>query len=167
MQIDISSKKECIHESVVGPSFEETRKLLSTINPKKAVMGNMSSDLMKLGEDSLVSMVHRCLYACFIQEDIPVQMKIEKIVLLYKNSGLLSDMDIHTYIHNYSIICTEINLYIQATDKHKAFFTYSPLSLVQENICPFFTPQTNILLVQQHVQLYQYHQPHHLHNTWS
>ena len=41
----------------------------------------------------MVKLVHRCLHAFCMKEDIPVQIKIEKIVLLYKNSGELCDMD--------------------------------------------------------------------------
>ena len=84
---------EAAKEEFTGPSFEEVNDLIRKINIKKSVTGNMSGDLMKLGGDSIARMVHRCIYTCCIKEEIPDQMKIEKIVLLYKNSGEISDMD--------------------------------------------------------------------------
>ena len=53
----------------------------------------MNGDLVKLCGDPVIGMIHRCLTACFNQEDIPDQMKIEKMVLLYKNVGELCDID--------------------------------------------------------------------------
>ena len=84
---------ESARETVVGPSLKEIADLISGLNTKKAVTGNMSGDLMKLGGAPITKLVHRCIYACFMQEDIPIQMKVERIVLLYKNSGAITDMD--------------------------------------------------------------------------
>ena len=84
---------EAARETVVGPSLKEITDLISSLNTRKAVTGKMSGDLMKLGGAPIAKLVHRCIYACFMQEDIPIQMKVERIVLLYKNSGAITDMD--------------------------------------------------------------------------
>ena len=44
------------------------------------------------------------MLACFDIEDIPIQMKIEKMVLLYKNAGELFDMDNYRGIFIRSVI---------------------------------------------------------------
>ena len=77
----------------IGPTFDEVCLLIKSINTKKSVLGNMSGDLVQLGGESLAKLIHRCIYTCCMQEDIPLQLKVEKITLLYKNSGELSDID--------------------------------------------------------------------------
>ena len=85
--------RECKRTEVVGPTVEQIKTLINNIDTKKSVVGSMTGDLVKLGGDSLVRLIHRCIFTCFTREDIPVQMKIEKIVLLYKKSGEITDMD--------------------------------------------------------------------------
>ena len=93
LQIDKTTMGESVHDKDKGPTQEETKKLLSSIDPKSSVMGSMSGDLLKLAGDSVVQMVHNTLLSFFMNEDIPLQMKIEKIIILYKNSGQLSNLD--------------------------------------------------------------------------
>ena len=93
IQIDKRTTKESVFDKEKGPSLEETRKLLTSIDPKTSVMGNMTGDLLKLAGNSVVGAIHKCLMAFFMCEDIPVQMKVERIVILYKNSGQLSNLD--------------------------------------------------------------------------
>ena len=92
-KIDHLTYEHTQNVTVTGPTFEETKKLIDAIDPKKSVLGLISGDLVKLGGDVMAMLIHKCINACFIQEDIPLQFRIEKVVLLYKNSGELSDLD--------------------------------------------------------------------------
>ena len=53
----------------------------------------MSIDLIKLAGDNVHKVVHQCVYACFMKGEIPDEVRIEKMVLLYKHKGLLDDID--------------------------------------------------------------------------
>ena len=87
------TENEAIRTRFEGPTVDEVIKLVNNINSRKSVLGSMKGELVKLGGNSLARLVHRCIYMCCIQEDIPIQMKIEKIILLYKNSGEITDLD--------------------------------------------------------------------------
>ena len=88
-QLDHVTSKEASQNIISGPSIQEINKLMKCIDPKSSVLGSMSGDLVKFGGNYLLQAVHNCLIACFMQEDIPLQMKIERI----KNSGPIYELD--------------------------------------------------------------------------
>ena len=60
---------------------------------KKSVLGTMKSEMIKLGGDPLIKLIHRFLVLCCENGDIPDGLRNEKMVLLYKNAGSLSELD--------------------------------------------------------------------------
>ena len=83
-------------EQVTGyslPTFEEIKSLIWKTDDKKSVLGTMTSNLVKLGGDSMIGLIHRVIISCCIENDIPEGMRNEKMVLLYKNKGQLTDLD--------------------------------------------------------------------------
>ena len=60
---------------------------------KKSVLGTMKSDLIKLRGDPLMELIHRLIKWCCIEGDIPDGLRMERMVLLYKNAGTLSELD--------------------------------------------------------------------------
>ena len=100
---DAIQKLEDVGE-VDGPSYEEIEKLLHAIDVKKSVLGSLKGDLLKTVGEPIFQAIYRLLLACFDIEDIPIQMKIEKMVLLYKNAGELFDMDNYRGIFIRSVI---------------------------------------------------------------
>lgn len=75
------------------PSFEEIKKLLMKTDDKKSVLGTMTSDLVKLSGESMIKMIHRFVVRCCQHDKIPEGMREEKLVILYKNKGQLTDID--------------------------------------------------------------------------
>ena len=75
------------------PTFEEVKKIILSTDDKKSVLGTMTSDLVKIGGDSIVGLIHRIIVACCMKNDISEDMRSEKMVLLYKNKGQLIDLD--------------------------------------------------------------------------
>ncbi len=75
------------------PSLEEIKEILRNTNDKKAVLGNMKSGLLKLGGEPIVHWVQKFLALCCYQEKIPVEMMTERMTILYKNKGSLSQLD--------------------------------------------------------------------------
>ena len=75
------------------PTFEEIKELVWKTNDKKSVLGSMTSDLVKIGGDSIIGMIHRVIVACCSENKIPDEMRNERMVLLYKNKGQLTDLD--------------------------------------------------------------------------
>ena len=75
------------------PSVEEINKLIRLTDDKKSVLGPMKSDLVKLGGDNIINLIHRLICLCWEKEDIPESWRNEKMVLLYKNKGQLFDLD--------------------------------------------------------------------------
>ena len=61
--------------------------MILTTDDKKAVLGNMKSGLIKLGGEQMICLIHRFLLMCCENEDIPEKLRVEKMVLLYRNSG--------------------------------------------------------------------------------
>ena len=75
------------------PSFNEVKNILNAINDKKSVLGTMKGELIKTVGDPIYQAIYRLISTCFKIEDVPDEMKIEKMVLLYKNVGQLFDID--------------------------------------------------------------------------
>ena len=75
------------------PTFQEIKNLIWATNDKKSVLGSMTSELVKLGGDKVIGLIHRVILSCCVDDDIPDQMRNEKMVLLYKNKGKLTDLD--------------------------------------------------------------------------
>ena len=75
------------------PTFEEIKGLVLKTNDKKSVLGSMTSDLVKLGGDNIIGLMHRVIVSCCVENDIPDSMRNERMVILYKNKGKLTDLD--------------------------------------------------------------------------
>ena len=75
------------------PTFDEVKRIIWMTNDKKSVLGTMKNELIKLGGDPLIKLLHRFLVLCCESEDIPDGLRHEKMVLLYKNAGPLSELD--------------------------------------------------------------------------
>ena len=82
-----------INDAVNPPDFHEAKKLFNAINVKKAVLGDMTADLVKLLEDPMVDVIQNFITKCLFEEEIPDAVKLERMALLYKNAGELSDVD--------------------------------------------------------------------------
>ena len=67
--------------------------LIRSMNPGKSVNGDMSIDLVKLGGEKLWDLIYRCICWCYEAEEIPLEMRIEKMILLYKNAGQIDILD--------------------------------------------------------------------------
>ena len=57
------------------------------------MLGTMMSNLVNLGVESMIGLIHRVIISCCLENDIPEGMRNEKMVLLYKNKGQLTDLD--------------------------------------------------------------------------
>ena len=93
---DVFNMLKMKRESVVEyslPTFEEIKTLIWKTDDKKSVLGTMTSDLVKIGGDSVVGLIHRVIVSCCLENDIPDSMRNERLVLLYKNKGPLTDLD--------------------------------------------------------------------------
>ena len=75
------------------PTFQEIKSLIWATDDKKSVLGSMTSELVKLGGDNVIRLIHRVILSCCMDENIPDQMRNEKLVLIYKNKGTLTDLD--------------------------------------------------------------------------
>ena len=59
----------------------------------KAVKGDMAIDLVKLGGERLWDVIYRCILWCYEAENLPLELRIEKLILLYKNAGEINLLD--------------------------------------------------------------------------
>lgn len=75
------------------PIREEIHKLISSLKSGKAVRGDMTIDLVKLGGERLWDVIYRCICWCYEAENVPLEMRIEKMILLYKNAGEIDILD--------------------------------------------------------------------------
>ena len=75
------------------PTFEEIKNIFWTTDDRKSVLGTMKSDLVKLGGDPLIRMIHRFVKMCYEKGEIPDGLRDERMVLLYKNAGPLAELD--------------------------------------------------------------------------
>ena len=53
----------------------------------------MTIELVKMAGINFRKMVHRCVYLCFVSNEIPEEFRIEKMILLYKHKGKLDELD--------------------------------------------------------------------------
>ena len=60
---------------------------------KKAVLGTITSELVKISGDNMIRLIHRLIVVSCEQDGVPEEMRNEKMVLIYKNKGQLSDLD--------------------------------------------------------------------------
>ena len=75
------------------PDRKEFFNLIRSMNPGKSVYRDMSIDLVKLGGEKLWDLIYRCICWCYEAEEIPLEMRIEKMILLYKNAGPIDILD--------------------------------------------------------------------------
>ena len=66
------------------PIKEDIHKLISSMKSGKAVKGDMTIDLVKLGGERLWDVIYRCILWCYKAENLPLELRIEKLILLYK-----------------------------------------------------------------------------------
>ena len=81
------------HPDYCLPTFEEIKKLIMATDDKKAVLGSMTSEMVKIGGDGMIKMIHRLIESCCECDTIAEGMRNERLVILYKNKGELTDMD--------------------------------------------------------------------------
>ena len=89
-------EKQCTEEVSTDytlPTLEEINKLIMGTNDRKAVLGSMTSEMVKLAGDDMIKLIHRMIVTCCEGDTIPDGMRNEKLVILYKNKGTLNDMD--------------------------------------------------------------------------
>ena len=60
---------------------------------KKSVLGDMTADLVKLLDDPMTHVIENFITKCLFDEEIPDEVKLERMALLYKNAGEISDVD--------------------------------------------------------------------------
>ena len=75
------------------PRKEDIFKIISGMDKSKTVNGDMTIDLVKLGGEKLWETIFKCICWCYEAEDLPLQLRIEKMVLLYKNAGEIDQLD--------------------------------------------------------------------------
>ena len=75
------------------PDKDEIFGLIRNMNAGKSVNGDMTIDLVKLGGEKLWDLIYRCICWCYETEEIPIEMRIEKMILLYKNAGEINLLD--------------------------------------------------------------------------
>lgn len=75
------------------PLREDIHRLISNLKCGKAVNGDMTIDLVKLGGEKLWDVIYRCIDWCYQAENVPLEMRIEKMILLYKNAGEIDLLD--------------------------------------------------------------------------
>ncbi len=80
-------------ESKLIPKKEEIFKIIQNLNAQKSVNGEMTIDLVKLGGEKVWNMIVRCIMYLAEDESLPLLMRVEKMVLLYKNSGEIYGLD--------------------------------------------------------------------------
>ena len=88
----LKTKKEQV-DVFAFPTFEEVKKIILSTDDKKSVLGTMTSDLIKIGGDNVIGLIHRIIVSCCMKNDIAEDMRSEKLVLIYKNKGQLIDLD--------------------------------------------------------------------------
>ena len=94
------------------PTFDEIKSIILMTDDKKAVYGTMKSELVKLGGDPLIRLIHRFVVMCCKTEDIPDGLRIEKMVLLFKNSGPLPEIDNYRGIFNRYLLLSIIQKWL-------------------------------------------------------
>ena len=87
----ISQKEEI--STGEGPTFEEINTIIDHLDKTKSVHGTMTIELVKMAGLNFRKMVHRCVYLCFVSNEIPEEFRIEKMILLYKHKGKLDELD--------------------------------------------------------------------------
>ena len=80
-------------DDVEEPTLDEIRNLINDVNSKKSVLGEMTGDLVKLVHGPMVKVMFNFVRKCLFEEDVPMDVKIERMALLYKNAGDLADID--------------------------------------------------------------------------
>ena len=57
----LKTKKEQV-DMFSFPTFEEVKKIILSTDDKKSVLGTMTSDLVKIGGDSIIGLIHRMIF---------------------------------------------------------------------------------------------------------
>ncbi len=83
----ISRKTMNGYEQTSEPTEAEIGKIIGELQTRKACYGPMTIDMVKLGGDKIVKLVHRCILMCYRQNILPDKLREEKMSLLYKNKG--------------------------------------------------------------------------------
>ncbi len=67
--------------------------LIKSLDANKAVNGEMKIDLVKLAGEKVWEVIYRCIKCLADKEELPMLMRIEKMVLLYKGAGEIYKLD--------------------------------------------------------------------------
>ena len=88
-------KKKCMNEynGEQGPTYEEIEYIIKNLDAKKSVEGELNIDLLKLGNETLISVITRFINMCFDKVTIPESCRIENMTILYKQKGSINDLN--------------------------------------------------------------------------
>ena len=97
------------------PEKEDIFRIIANLDSGKAVDGDMTIDLVKVGGEKLWHLIYRCVCYCYEAEDLPYKLRIEKMILLYKNAGAIDELDNYRGIFLRHIILSILQkwLYLQ------------------------------------------------------
>ena len=97
------------------PEKEDIFRIIANLDSGKAVDGDMTIDLVKVGGEKLWHLIYRCVCYCYEAEDLPYELRIEKMILLYKNAGAIDELDNYRGIFLRHIILSILQkwLYLQ------------------------------------------------------
>ena len=71
------------------PTYEEIGKIIKDLRNNKTVGGDLTIDMVKAGGKSLGMLIHRIIKKCITIEQIPKQMREEKMPLIHKKGDLM------------------------------------------------------------------------------
>ena len=87
----LNEQKDNVH--FVNPTYEEIKAIVMSTNDNKSVLGTMTTELIKVIGDDMIKLIHRLILSCCKYENIADGMRNEKLIILYKNKGPLTEMD--------------------------------------------------------------------------
>ena len=96
------------------PRKDDVFKIISGMDRAKTVSGDMSIDLVKLAGERLWDVIFRCICWCYEAEEVPLQLRIEKMVILYKNAGEIDLLDSYRGIFLRHIILSIMQKWLYA-----------------------------------------------------
>ena len=84
----------------------EIEKIVNGLKVSKASFGTMSIDLVKLCDDTMVHVIHRCILMCF-RHVFPESFQIEKMTLFLKNKGVIDNINDYRGIFLRNVIVSD------------------------------------------------------------
>ena len=90
-QIDQVTRNQ--YDSNDEPKYDEIERIVKGLNESKACYGTMSIDLVKLCDKRMVEVIFRCILMCFRRNVFPEEFRNEKMTLILKNKGVISNIN--------------------------------------------------------------------------